>query len=35
VYFIDLNGKIITPRKNTFMLAIFEDGEIVRVFEME
>ena len=35
LYFIDLNGKIITPRKNTFMLAIFEDGEIVRVFEME
>ena len=35
LYFIDLNGKIITPRKNTFMLAVFEDGEIVRVFEME
>ncbi len=35
LYYFDLNGKVITPRKNTFMFAVYQDGEIKRVFELE
>ncbi|NBV92667.1 MAG: hypothetical protein EBR91_10955 [Flavobacteriia bacterium] len=33
--YFDLNGKVIPKRKNTFMFAVYQDGEIKRVFEME
>jgi hypothetical protein len=35
LYYFDLNGKVIPKRKNTFMFAVYQDGEIKRVFEME
>ena len=35
LYYLDLNGKVISPRKNTVMFAVFEDGEVIRVYEME
>ena len=31
----DLNGKLITRRKNTLMFFIYSDGSVKRVFEME
>jgi len=31
----DLNGKLITRRKNTLMFFIYSDGTVKRVFEME
>lgn len=35
IFYLDLNGKIITPRKNTFMFAVLKNGQVIRVYEME
>jgi hypothetical protein len=35
LYYLDLNGKVISPRKNIMMFAIMEDGTVIRVFEID
>ena len=35
LYYLDLNGRVISPRKNTVMFAVLENGEVIRVFEIE
>ena len=35
LYYLDLNGRIISPLKNTLMFAVLENGEIIKVYEFE